>query len=121
MRRKHLIIIIALTIVLTLWVAYFTGIAIRLVKNNDIPNNSMIHKELVIRDAGKYSSLYVDEIVKDRGTQQIGLSVDKKGNDLHIYILAQKTSKYQTNDFSNWLINYYGAEEIKMKKAEELK
>lgn len=77
------------------------------------PNDRMIRHELVIHNTGEFSELYVDEINIDRGNQPFGLSVEIKRGDLHLYVLAHKTSEQDVKEYVEWIINYYGAEEIK--------
>lgn len=114
MNKKRTRTNINLTLLIgTLIVILFVNNTIFPLKVNSMPDNSLIHKELIIPNTGKYSKLYVDEIKKDRGSQQIGLSVEKKGKDLHIYVLAHKTSGNQVKEYISWLTGYYGAEEVK--------
>lgn len=101
---------IILTVIITTMVLGTVGNLIPLFKQHK-SDDRMIHHELIIRDTGKYSGLYVDEINADRGQQAFGLSVDVKRNNLHVYVLAHKSSEYQVNEFVKWLVSYYGAEE----------
>lgn len=121
MSKKNIVTIATITVCITVLSLSLLSSAINLYtsKNRIVPENSMIHKELIIYNSGKYSNLYTEEINQDRGGQSFGLSVEVKRNDLHVYVLAHKSSEHQVNEFIKWLVSYYGAEEIKGNKGLE--
>lgn len=76
------------------------------------PDNTLIHKEYVIRGTGHYDQLYANEIYKDYGGQSFGMEVASNDSDVRIYTLSSITNGYQESQFSKWLVSYYGAKEI---------
>lgn len=83
------------------------------------PDNEFIHKQHVIHNTGSFSQLYADEIFEDYGKQSFGIEIVSRGNDIHVYTLANSTSKIQQIQFSNWLVNFYGAIEMNIVEGDE--
>lgn len=73
------------------------------------PDNTLIHYELTLHDAGKYKQVYADAMKQDKGNQPFQLSFRSAGKDMKVYVLADSTAKEQALEYVNWLVGYYGA------------
>lgn len=73
------------------------------------PDNTLIHYELTLHDAGKYKQVYADAMKQDKGNQPFQLSFRSDGKDMKVYVLADSTAKEQALEYVNWLVGYYGA------------
>lgn len=78
-------------------------------ESNVKPDNTLIHYELTLHDAGKYKQVYADAMKQDKGNQPFQLSFRSEGKDLKVYVLADSTAKEQALEYVNWLVGYYGA------------
>ena len=62
------------------------------------PDNTLIHYELTLRDAGKYKRVYADAMKQDKGNQPFQLSFRSEGKDLKVYVLAEFSINRQYTD-----------------------
>lgn len=109
MDKKRRIVTAVMTLLLGISITATTVVYTK--KTRELqPDNMMIHKEVVISNTGSYTNLYANEIFRDRGEQNFDIRIEQHGKDLHIFVLAHKTSEGQVNQFVEWMRAYYSAE-----------